>query len=300
MSLPPFLDLPDVPDHEANVVLLPLPYEGTVSFGRGTSRAPEAIWRASTQIELWDDQIEFPLDSLAYHTAPAVVPQSGETPADYLARVFQQARGYRSLRGLVVGVGGEHGLTPALVAAAVDDPQDLSGLTVVQFDAHADLRDTYNGSPHNHACAMRRLVERGARLVAVGIRSAERDEFLFSRASDLVRTFPALQLEADLKFQSVLLDLLGNLTGPVYLTIDVDVLDVSLCPATGTPRPGGLGWWAMLAYLRRLLHKNGQIELVGCDVVEAVPQPGTLVNETVAAALVAKIVAYRFAPRGGR
>ncbi|NLE39358.1 MAG: agmatinase, partial [Pirellulaceae bacterium] len=88
---------------------------------------------------------------------------------------------------------------------------------------------------------------------------------------------------------------LGNLDGPLYLTVDIDALEVSLCPGTGTPQPGGLGWWPTLKYLRRLLRENRRIELVGCDVVETVPQPGTQVNETVAAALLAKIVAYRFA-----
>jgi len=286
MSWPGFLDLPDVPAGEADVILLPLPYEGTVSF-----------WRASAQIELWDEEMEFALDSLAYHTAPAAVPQAGEAPADYLARVFEQARGCHSMGGLVVGVGGEHGLTPALVGAVADDPDDLSGVTVVQFDAHADLRDAYDGSRHSHACAMRRLVERGARVVAVGVRSADREEAAFGRESGLVRTFTARQLDGEPARQGVLLDVLGDLAGPVYLTIDVDVLEVSLCAGTGTPQPGGLGWWAMMGYLRRLVHGNRRIDLRGCDVVEAVPQAGTLVNETVAAALVAKIVAYRFAGR---
>lgn len=294
MACSRFLDLPDASAGEADVIVLPLPYEGTVSFGRGTAQAPDAIWRASAQIELWDEEMGFELDSLAYHTAPAAAPQPGESPDAYLARVFEQAAAFRTMRGLAVGIGGEHSLTPALVAAAVERPDDLSGLTVVQFDAHADLRDAYEGTPHNHACAMRRLVERGARLVAVGIRSADHDEAAFARSCDLVRTFPARSLQNDPDCLSVLLELFGNLRGPVYLTIDVDVLEVSLCPATGTPQPGGLGWWQTLAYLRRLLHDNRRIDLIGCDVVETVPQPGTLVNETVAAALVAKILAYRF------
>ncbi|MBN2215972.1 MAG: agmatinase, partial [Pirellulales bacterium] len=291
-----FLDLPDVPDAQADVILLPLPYEGTVSYGRGTAQAPEAVWRASAQIELWDEELDFALDSLAYHTARPVLPQANETAAGYLDRVFQQARGYHAMRGLVVGVGGEHGLTPALVGAAAGDQDDLSDVTVVQFDAHADLRDAYDGSPHSHASAMRRLVERGARLVAVGIRSAEREEAAYGRASDRVETFGARQLATDPQTEERLLATLNALAGPVYLTVDVDALEVSLCPATGTPQPGGLGWWTTMSYLRRLLHENGRVELIGCDVVETVPQPGTLVNETVAAALIAKILAYRFAP----
>ncbi|HBO43776.1 MAG TPA: hypothetical protein DD670_07560, partial [Planctomycetaceae bacterium] len=213
----------------------------------------------------------------------------------YLARVLEHARLYQAMSGLVVGVGGEHSLTPALVRAAVDDPEDLSNLTVVQFDAHADLRDTYNDSPHSHACAVRRLVERGARVVAVGIRSADREEYEFGRDCDLVRTFPARELAMEPEVEASLTAELGKLDGPVFLTVDIDALEVSLCPGTGTPQPGGLGWWPALKYLRRLLRENRRIDLVGCDVVETVPQPGTQVNETVAAALLAKIVAYRFA-----
>ncbi|HLA84930.1 MAG TPA: agmatinase [Thermoguttaceae bacterium] len=296
MNGPTFLDLPDVPATEADAIVLPLPYEGTVSFGRGTAQGPEAVWRASAQIELWDEELSFPLDSLRYHTAPAVVPRADEPPEAYLERVFEQGQFYQAMRGLVMGVGGEHSLTPALLRAALDDGADLSDVTVVQFDAHADLRDTYEGTPHNHACAMRRLVERGARLVAIGIRSADREEAAFAQSSDLVRTFPARRLAVEPDFQRVLLDCLGELAGPVYLTIDVDALEVSLCPATGTPQPGGLDWWTTLGYLRRLLRENRRIELIGCDVVETVPQPCTLVNETVAAALLAKILVYHFAP----
>ena len=296
MTWPGFLDLADVAALQANAILLPLPFEGTVSFGRGTAAAPEAVWRASTQIELWDEELEFDLSSLAYHTAPVLVAGDGETPESYQQRVFEQSRFYSPMSGLVIGVGGEHGLTPALVRAAADDPDDLSDVTVVQFDAHADLRDSYNGSPWSHACAMRRLVERGAKVVAVGIRSADREESAYGRESGRVETFPARRLVGpDRKAQAELLDLLESLSGAVYLTVDVDVFEISLCPATGTPQPGGLDWWTTMRFLRRLLHENRQINLIGCDVVETVPQPGTHVNETVAAALIAKMVAYRFA-----
>ena len=295
MSWPPFLDLPPVAANEADMLLLPLPYEGSVSYGQGTARGPEAIWRASTEVELWDEQLEFDLEAVRWHTAPAVFPDTGETAADYLARVRQAAVALNRHGRLVIGVGGEHGLTTPLVQAAAGK-DDLSGITVVQFDAHADLRDTYGQSPHSHACVMRRLIERSANILAIGIRSTAREEAEFMRCSDRIRTFPARLLSEDLlpgneSLEQELLSALRHLQGDIYLTIDIDVLEVHLCPATGTPQPGGLGWWQTLRYLHALLVENRQYRLIGCDLVDTVPQSLTQLNEFTAALLLAKVVA---------
>ena len=294
MNWPAFLDLRPATAHEADALLLPLPFEAGVSYGRGTASAPEAIWRASTEVELWDEQIGFDMRTIRWHSAPAVVPTKGESPGDYLARVERTAAELHSHRGLVVGVGGEHSLTPALVRAAYGST-DLSGVTAVQFDAHADLRDTYGGSPHSHACAMRRLVDLSADVLAVGIRSASAEEVEFARGNDRVKTFPARLLSKDLlpgdeNIESELLAALRGLQGNVYLTIDIDVLEVHLCPATGTPQPGGLGWWQALRYLHALLVENCKCRLIGFDLVETVPQASTQVNEFTAALLLSKVV----------
>jgi agmatinase len=296
VSAPGFLDLPDAGPAGARVCLLPLPFEGTVSFGRGTAAAPEAIWRASTQVELWDEELDLPLDSLTYHSAPPVVPQRNEPVARYLDRVTQTAAALHHPGSLVIGVGGEHSLTPALVCAATGEDV-WSDLTVVHLDAHADLRDEYDGTPYSHACAMRRLVERGADLIAVGIRSVDRAEVEYRRSSPRVRTFPAQALASDPAIEAELLSVLAGLAGRVYLTVDIDVLEPGLCPGTGTPQPGGLGWWQILRYLRALLRPRAGFELLGGDLAETVPQPHTQVNEFVAARLLAKIIAYAVAPR---
>ncbi|MBN1908923.1 MAG: agmatinase [Pirellulales bacterium] len=298
MTWPAFLDLPPATAHEADVLLLPLPYEATVSYGRGTALAPEAIWRASCEVELWDEQTGVDLETFRWHTAPAILPGRTELAADYLARVQRAAAELHRHEGLVMGVGGEHGLTPALVRAARGS-NDLSGVTVVQFDAHADLRDIYAGSPHSHACAMRRLVEASAQVIAVGIRSAAREEAEFANRNDLVTTFPARLLAGENhllpgeeNLEPALLDTLRGLEGDVYLTIDIDALDVHLCPATGTPQPGGLGWWPSLRYLHALLVENRSRRLLGLDLVETVPDPSTHVNEFTAALLLAKLGAF--------
>ena len=294
MSNLTWLDLLQSPPERADVLLLPLPYEGTVSYGSGTSRGPAAIVEASTQIELWDHELGCDLDGSTYHTAEPVEPEPHETPSEYHARVVaaaSQLHGAKRDGALVVGLGGEHGLTPPLVRAAYGE--DLSGLTVVQFDAHADLRAEYEGTPP-HACAMRPLVEAGANLLAIGIRSADRDEHRFGVQSGRVTTHPAHLLLADPGAVAALGSDLTSLCGDVYLTVDVDVFEPSLCPGTGTPVPGGLPWTMVVTLLRALLRDNDAIRLVGVDIVETAPSPGTVVNEFTAALLVTKITALRF------
>ena len=298
MSWSSFLDLPSVEADKADILLLPLPCEATVSYGTGTAAAPKAIWRASTEVELWDEQLGFDLENIRWHSAPAVVPSPSETIADYLVRVEQAASRLNHFDGLVIGVGGEHSLTPPLVRAA-HGKSDLTGVTVVQFDAHADLRDSYDETPHSHACAMRRLVERSANVLAIGIRSAEREESEFEQSCDLVKTFPARLLSGHLlpgeeSREPELLETLRQIQGEVYLTIDIDALEVYFCPATGTPQPGGLGWWQTIRYLHALLVENRQCRLIGVDLVETVPQEGTRVNEFAAALLLTKVAALFF------
>ncbi|MCE5230048.1 arginase family protein, partial [bacterium] len=177
MQLPRFLDIPESTAAEADVLVLPLPYEGTVTYGKGTAAAPQAIWQASTQLELYDEELDADLDQLKFHSAEAVVPAAGEPVVAYLERVYRAASELHNNRGLVIGVGGEHSLTPPLVRAAIARRKiDPSALTVVQIDAHADLRQEYENTPHSHACAMRRVLDLGARALAIGIRSADRAE----------------------------------------------------------------------------------------------------------------------------
>ena len=296
MNWPPFLDLPNTSADEADVLLLPLPYEVTASYGRGTAQAPEAIWKASTQVELWDEQIDFDLKTLRWHSAPAVNARKDETPSQYLARVQQTADDLNRHCGLVVGVGGEHSVTPSLVKAACGN-DDLSDVTIVQFDAHADLRGIYDKSPHSHACAMHRLVESSANIVSIGIRSLAKEEIDFARSSQRVKMFPARQLSGhslpeEENLEPKLLEILRHIKGTIYLTFDIDALEVHLCPATGTPQPGGLGWWQTLRYLHALLVENSQCRLIGFDLVETVPQTITQVNEFTAASLLTKVIAF--------
>ncbi len=291
----PFLGLTGVTAHEAEVIVLPLPFEGTVSYGHGTAAGPNAVLRASQELEHWDEEVGFSIDTLKYHTAPLFSPAEGDTTGTYLVRLFGQSKMLSENAGLLVSIGGEHSVTPPLVRGICESKKiSFADLTVVQFDAHADLRSEYEGMRQSHACAMRPLVENGARVIGVGIRSFQQDELQYAEESRRVQTFSAQKLADDPEQERNLCSTLGNLRGNVYLTIDVDVLEVHLCPGTGTPQPGGLSWWQMLRYLRALLHQNTHCKLVGIDIVETVPMLGTQVNEFVAARLLSKVLAYRF------
>ncbi len=295
----PFLDVPDSGER-ARVVLVPLPFEGAVSWSRGTAAAPAAIWQASCHVELWDPEVGVDLSEVSMHSSVPVAPAGPEAVEPYLGRVETLAARLHGRGCLVIGVGGDHALTPPLLRGAIAGRRlDPVRLTVVHFDAHADLRDAYDGTPCSHACAIARVLETGARVVSIGVRSAERAEVETMRATPRLRVHWAQDLHADAGALATLRADLAALEGPVYLTFDIDALEVHLCPATGTPEPGGLGWWLALDLLRRVIADNDQVTLVGADVVETAPQPGTRVNEFTAARLIAKLIAYHQSQHGG-
>lgn len=291
-----FLDCPDAGISDAEICIVPLPFEGTVSYGSGTAAGPASIIIASAQVELWDDELNYDLESLRYFTAPAIRPEPNEAANAYLRRVEVGVRELSGNGRLVIGIGGEHSLTPPLVYAASMNNNDLNGLTVVQIDAHADLRETYEGTPQSHACATRRLTERGARVIAIGVRAISQPEGEYEKSVSLVEIYRAQALAENSGVEQTLLSQLRELHGDVYLTVDIDGLDPSMCPGTGTPEPGGLGWWQTLRILRAILLENRSRNLIGCDLVETVPQPNTQINEFTAARLLAKMIAYAKAP----
>jgi agmatinase len=192
--------------------------------------------------------------------------------------------------------GGEHSVSPAVMAGL---RADWSGVTVVHIDAHADLREEYAGSRFNHACALKRVLDLGvAKLISIGIRSCTSEEFELARDDDRIDTLYAHEM-VDPQRWAALLAQLRALEGDVYLTIDIDGLDCTLCPGTGTPQPGGLSWQQALDVLRATIRES-RAKLVGADIVEVAPMEGTQVNEMVAAKLGFKILVYKFAPRRER
>jgi len=254
----------EAPLERARVAVLPVPYEGTVSYGAGTARGPEAILAASTQIESYNERMARVPSECGIWTDPPlpVAGLDGDALLDCIAQRFGELM---DAGKWVVMLGGEHSITPGGVAAAAARHDDL---VVVQLDAHADLRESYQGSPHSHACAMARCLDK-ATVRAIGIRSyspgeAERIE----QGIPGYEMLPAWELDREGWIDRALRGLDGK---KVYLTFDVDYFDPSVVPATGTPEPGGGRWWPTLELLDALFSRA---DVVAADVVELAPSEG--------------------------
>jgi agmatinase len=267
---------------QARVAILPVPYEATVSYGRGTGGAPEAILRASLQLELFDDQIGVEPSSCGVWTAGMLdlPPGSAEQAVHAVAARFGELM---DAGKFVVMLGGEHSITPGGVIAAAKRVEDLR---VVQLDAHADLREEYEGERWSHACAMARCVDL-APVHALGVRSYSREEHdRIAAGIPGYRLTHAWEMSGDDWIDPTLRDLRDR---PVYLTIDVDYFDPSIIPATGTPEPGGGLWWPTLRFLEGLF---SAARVVACDVVELAPIPGLHHADFTVARLVHKLMGF--------
>jgi agmatinase len=273
---------------EAGVVVLPVPYEGTVSYGIGTASGPRAILRASEQLELYDEEIAVEPFRVGIHTADPLAVDVDDPPERVAATVAGRCGELMDAGKWVMILGGEHSITPGGVRAARERHPDLR---VVQLDAHADLRDRYEGSPFNHACAMARCLE-VAPVVGIGIRSYSVEEARRLRGGiPGHRMIHAREMEGS-GWQDRALEIVGD--APVYLTVDVDYFDPSIIPATGTPEPGGGRWRPTLGFLEQLVCSG---RVVGCDVVELAPIPGLHHADFTVARLVHKLIGFAFRDR---
>ena len=262
LPYPSFLasELGETAPDQALFHVIPVPYEKTVTYGTGTRKGPSAILTASQQLELFDG-VGIPADMgictrapLNCHGAPEVV----------LGELSQQVEEVVERNKIPVILGGEHTITAGVLRGV---SRVLGPVGVVQFDAHADLRDTYEGSPYNHACVMRRVQDQGLDLFQIGVRSLSLDEAKFRRdnriglldAVDIAKKgIPPIILPDDFPIH-------------IYISIDVDSLDPSLMPATGTPEPGGLTWFQIMEILEKVIQQRN---VIGFDVVELAPISG--------------------------
>ena len=262
---------------QARTVLFPVPYEATTTYRKGTVGGPPALLEASTQIELFDEETRS--EPHGIHTAPPVL---CDEPPDRLADRLQQAVGAQLDAGRLVGcLGGEHSISLGPIRAAADRHP---GLGILQVDAHPDLREEYEGTRYGHGCVMRRVLEHpgvGA-LVAVGLRAISDEEFELIGRDRRIHPFYAFELQG----RDWVREVIDRLPEHVYLSFDLDGLDPSLLPGTGTPEPGGLFWWETMALLKAVAQGR---RLVGFDLVELIPEA---VSSFVAAKLVFKLLAY--------
>ncbi len=265
----------------AGAVVLPVPLERTTSYVAGTRNGPREILLASGQIELWDEETCTPASNLAVFTLPEMELPFGtlEGALDEIRRVAGEVL---DAGKFLIALGGEHSLTIPLVEAVASRHP---GLTVLQIDAHADLRDTYMGSRFSHASVMRRVLER-ARCTQVAVRSLSEEE---ARAISSLPTtmFCDVRMREDPRWMHRVVESLGD---PVYMTIDCDGFDPAIMPAVGTPEPGGLSWYEALTLVRKVFAAR---RVVACDLVELSPIPGVVAPNVLCARLIYKLLAYR-------
>jgi len=263
------------------VVIIPVSYGRTVTYKKGTEDAPLAILRASQNLELFDEELGKEIYTIGIRTSP-ILKLNHLSPRAMLKKV-EHITGDTFAKGrLPVLLGGEHLISVGAVSAAKQYFKDLS---VLYFDAHYDLRDTYNGTRYNHACTARRIIEVSP-VVEIGVRSLDKEERDLSLEN--LKIINMLEIR---KGQGWIESVRSFLTSNVYISIDLDVFDPSIIPSLGTPEPGGFGWYDFLESFRRLIAGKN---IVGLDVVEFCPIKGMIAPDFTVAKLIYKILGYIF------
>ncbi len=282
MSAHGFLE-DSVPPSDARYTLVPVPYEKTTTYRKGTAAGPAAILAASYQVETFDIETgRRPGDAGIHVTAPV----THDGMPDALARDVADVVGTHMDAGRIVGcLGGEHSISLGPLAAVAARHREFG---ILQIDAHPDLRDSYAGTKFGHGCVMRRALdhEQVSDIVAVGLRAVSEEDKECIRADRRVHAHYAFDLARRPDWIERVVD---ELPESIYITVDVDGLDPSVVPGTGTPEPGGLSWWDTLALLRAACERR---QVLGFDVVELLPEPPSAVSDFATAKLVFKILCY--------
>jgi agmatinase len=264
---------------ESSIVIIPVPYDGTSTWRKGSSLGPKAILEASANMELYDIETDSEVFRRGIVTMdPVCCP---DHPEAMVNAVYETASRLSKQRKFIVGIGGEHSVSVGLVRAASEKHDDLS---VLQLDAHADTRDAYEGTRYNHACVMSRIGEI-CPYVQVGIRSMDSSE---RKNLGRHKTVFAHELQGN---QHILSNIHESLSQNVYITIDLDVLDPSCMPSTGTPEPGGLDWYTLIRLLESVIQRK---TVVAMDVTELLPNSANKAPDFLAAKLIYRVLSMVF------
>ena len=271
-----FLGIPEIELKDAEALILPVPFESTTSYGKGTKNGPGAILEASRQVELYDHELGVELqDKVKIATLPEVK-FANETAEDAQPVITRVAENFTDK--FLVSLGGEHSITPALVKSYLKKYPDLS---ILYIDAHTDMREEWDGTKWSHACAARRCQEQGIeKIVWVGIRNTAKSEQQYINP-DYVNYGNKFDIE----------DILSKLSDNVYLSFDVDGLDTPYMIATGTPEPGGISYQQALALMKAVAKKKN---LVGADFTELAPIPRLHAYDFIVAKMIYKLIGYKF------
>lgn len=272
----------------AQAVILPIPYEATTTYRKGCEHGPDAVLEASDQLEAYDEELgQETCHSVGIYTSDYVADTRSNpdlTAEEMLTETTETVIQFIQDQKFVVGIGGEHAITTGIVRAyqqALDQ-----AFTVVQIDAHGDMRHEFEGSLHNHACVMRRVLEMGLPTLPVGIRAICKEEAELIKAKKIPVIW-AREMAFDPDWIEKAINQIK--TPKVFITIDVDGIDPSLIPGVGTPEPGGMGWHETLRFLRRVFETH---EVIGCDVMELAPVVDSVVSEFSTAKLIYKLIGY--------
>ena len=265
---------------KSRIVLIPVPYDGTSTWGKGADQGPGAFMEAAENMELYDIETDSEVYREGIFLAPTIT--ENRNPEALVNEVHKQVKEYIKRNKFVTLFGGEHSLSIGSIRAF---NECFDNLTVLQIDAHADLRKEYQGTPYNHACALHEAAQT-TNLIQVGIRSMDALERTYM---DEEKTFFAHELATDEFWMDRVIDLM---TENVFITFDLDGLDPSIMPSTGTPEPGGLFWYETLEFLRKVFEEKN---VVGFDLVELCPNPNDRSSDFLAAKLYYKMLSYKFA-----
>lgn len=266
---------------KAAIVLLPVAFDKTTTYQKGSDLGPEALIEASRNLELYDIETDFEVYEKGIHTAKTI---ESETSQEMLDAVEKKTAEYLKQDKFVVTIGGEHSISPAPIRAYA---KKFPGLSILQLDAHADLQPAYEGDPLSHASAMARVLEipEISKLVAVGIRSMSSNELELQKNT---ATYFAHEIAGRDDWINNVVD---DLTDDVYITLDLDVFDPAIMPSTGTPEPGGMDWYTAMKLIKEVAKKK---RIVGFDVVELCPNPSNKAPDFMAAKLIYKMLSYIF------
>lgn len=269
---------------EARVVILPFPYDSTTSYRAGTREGPLAIINASRQVELYDMEFETEIyRHVGIHTFNEILPNMAG-PKEQVEIVKDVVDSVIKENKFPVLLGGEHSLSLGAVQAIKNKFRSVS---VLQFDAHTDLREEYEGSRYSHACVMKRILDEDVNIVQVGVRNSSVEEAKLIKERDIYSVSARQYIYGYYGIE----DIVDALSDTVYITIDMDVFDPSQVPAVGTPEPGGLGWYQILDIIDEVTHHK---KVVGFDVVELAPIPGNPASDFFTAKLIYKLIGYCF------
>jgi agmatinase len=264
---------------QAKILLQSIPYDGTSTWGKGADGGFAAFLEAAENMEIYDIET----DSEVFRQGIHILPEMGEdsSPEAVYKAVLSKTEELLSLGKFLTFFGGEHAVSIGIIEAY---HKQFADLTVLQLDAHADLREEYLGSPYNHACALH-AASKETNLVQVGIRSMDISEKQYVNPG---QCFFAHEMHGDWSWMDRSIALMSD---QVYLTIDLDVLDPSIMPSTGTPEPGGMDWFTLLAYLKKVFTSK---KVLGFDIVEFAPISGLKAPGFLVAKLYYKLLSYKF------